>query len=228
MHKDIQEKFNENSKIYNSQRKILIPCFEDFYTISTSAAESNSDTPKILDIGAGTGIFSEYILKKYPKASLTLIDISEKMLELSKLRFKDFSNIKYIAHDYSTYNFHEKYDIIISSLSIHHLLDFEKFQLFKKCYSILNPNGMFINSDQFLGETPYIEDLNKRLWKTDIENSGLSTKEILSCYERMKLDKEATLEQNLDWLKAVGFCDISCVYKYYHFGVIFGRKIYQI
>jgi len=224
MYKDIQEKFNENSQNYDSQRKKLIPCFEDFYTISTSVAESHSDTSKILDIGAGTGIFSEYILKKYPKASLTLIDISEKMLEVSKLRFKDFSNVKYIAHDYSTYNFNEKYDIIISSLSIHHLLDYEKLELFKKCYSILSPNGMFINSDQFLGETPYIEELNKRLWKSNIENSGLSTEEILSCYERMKLDKEATLEQHLDWLKVSGFCDVSCVYKYYHFGVILGRK----
>jgi len=224
MYKDIQEKFNENSRNYDSQRKKLIPCFEDFYTISTAVAEVHSDTPKILDIGAGTGIFSEYILKKYPKAALSLIDISEKMLEVSKLRFKDFSNIKYIAHDYSTYNFDEKYDIIISSLSIHHLLDAEKFKLFKKCYSILSPNGMFINSDQFLGETTFTEELNKRLWKSNVEKSGLSTEEILSCYKRMKLDKEATLEQHLDWLKKSGFCDVSCVYRYYHFGVIFGRK----
>lgn len=225
MYKDIQEKFNENSQNYDSQRKKLIPCFEDFYNISTSIAEAHSDTPKILDIGAGTGIFSEYILKKYPKASLTLIDISENMLEMAKIRFKDFSNIKYIAQDYSTYNFHEKYDIIISSLSIHHLLDEEKVDLFTKCYSILSHNGMFINSDQFLGETPYIEELNKRLWKANIEKSDLSNEEILSCYERMKLDKEATLDQHLAWFKTLGFKDVSCVYKYYHFGVIFGKKI---
>ena len=225
MYMDIKDKFNENSQNYDSQRKKLIPCFEDFYNISTSIAESHSDTPKILDIGAGTGIFSEYILKKYPKASLTLIDISEKMLDVSKLRFKNFSNIKYIIDDYSTYDFTEKYDIIISSLSIHHLVDDEKLELLKKCYSILSSNGMFINSDQFLGETSYIEELNKKLWKENIENSGLSTEEILSCYERMSLDKEATLEQHLDWLKSLGFCDVSCVYKYYHFGVIMGRKM---
>lgn len=89
---------------------------------------------------------------------------------------------------------------------------------------MLNTNGMFINSDQFLGETSYIENLNKKFWKAEVENSNLSQEEILSCYERIKLDKEATLEQNLNWLKESGFSDISCVYKYYHFGVIFGRK----
>lgn len=224
MYKDIQEKFNKNSQLYDEQRKKLIPCFEDFYNISALIAESHLDNPKILDLGAGTGIFSQYLLKKYPKASLTLIDIAERMLELSKVRFKNLSNVKYIIDNYLTYNFSEKYDIIISSLSIHHLSDKEKLELYKRCYSMLNTNGMFINSDQFLGETPYIEDLNKNLWKTEVENSDLSQEEILSCYERIKLDKEATLEQNLNWLKESGFSDISCVYKYYHFGIIYGRK----
>ena len=40
------------------------------------------------------------------------------------------------------------------------------------------------------GETPYIEELNKRLRKAHIQKSGLSIEEILSCYERMKLDKK--------------------------------------
>lgn len=224
MRKDIQEKFNENSQDYDSQRKKLIPCFEDFYNISASIAESDLDNPKILDLGAGTGIFSQYLLKKYPNASLTLIDIAENMLELSKDRFKDLHNVKYIINDYLAYDFNDKYDIIISSLSIHHLSHDEKFELYKKCYSMLSTNGIFINSDQFLGETPYIENLNKKLWKAQIENSGLSPKEISSCYERMKLDKEATLEQNLDWIKSSGFSDVSCVYKYYHFAVICGKK----
>lgn len=224
MRKDIQEKFNENSQDYDSQRKKLIPCFEDFYNLSASIAESNLDNPKILDLGAGTGIFSEYLLKKYPNASLTLIDIAESMLKLSEDRFKNLHNVKYVIDDYLTYDFNEKYDIIISSLSIHHLSDDEKFELYKKCYSMLTDNGIFINSDQFLGETPYIENLNKKSWKLQIENSGLSQKEISACYERIKLDKEATLKQNLDLLKLSGFSNVSCVYKYYHFGVIFGQK----
>ncbi|MDR3597465.1 class I SAM-dependent methyltransferase [Clostridium sp.] len=224
MYKDIQNKFNDISQKYDSQRKKLIPCFEDFYSISTAIAETDLDNPKILDLGAGTGIFSEYILKKYPKASLTLIDISEKMLEISKLRFKNENNIKYIFEDYLSYDFNEKYDIIISSLSIHHLIDEEKFKLFKKCYSLLNIGGIFINADQFQGETPYIESLNKKLWKLKIENSDLSTEELLSCYERIKLDKEATLSQHIKWFKECGFSDIGCVYKYHHFGVICGRK----
>lgn len=225
MYTDIQDKFNDISKNYDSQRRKLIPCFDDFYSISTAIAETNLNSPKILDLGAGTGIFSEFILKRYPNASLTLVDISEKMLEISKMRFKNKDNIKYIFDDYLSYNFSEKYDIIISSLSIHHLTDNEKFQLFKKCYSLLNDMGIFINADQFKGETPSIDDLNKKLWKLKIENSGLSTKELLSCYERIKLDKEATLSEHFNCFKECGFDDVGCFYKYLHFGVIYGKKI---
>lgn len=223
MSKEVKEKFDNISENYDRQRKRLIPCFDDFYKVSVDAIDSQTNSPKILDIGAGTGLFSNFILKKYPNASLTLIDISEKMLTIAKERFKDLTNIRYIAEDYTKYDFDDKYDIIISALSIHHLPDEEKSRLYKKCYSMLAENGIFINSDQTLGETPYIETLNKKIWKREIESSGLTKDEILSCYDRIKLDKEATLQQQLYWLKEAGFSDVSCIYKYYHFAVMIGR-----
>ncbi|WP_164888549.1 hypothetical protein [Methanosarcina sp. MSH10X1] len=49
--------------------------------------------------------------------------------------------------------------------------------------------------------------------------------ESLAGYERIKLDRETTLDQQLSRIKETGFCDVSCMYKLYHFAVIFGRKI---
>lgn len=225
MNKNIQEKFDLISQNYDSQRKKLIPCFDDFYNISVSIAESEKENPKVLDIGAGTGLLSAFILKKYPEASLTLIDISNKMLEIAKQRFKNFSNINYISDDYTKFVFNGKYDIIISALSIHHLSNYEKSNLIKKCYTLLEPNGIFINADQVLGETPFIETFNKKMWRKSIETSGLSREELDSCYNRIKLDKEATLEQQLNWLKEAGFSDVSCAYKHFHFAAMVGRNI---
>jgi len=146
------------------------------------------------------------------------------MLEVAKHRFKDYRDYKYIVDDYSKYIFTEKYDIIISALSIHHLTDEEKEKFYRKCYSILKNNGVFINADQVLGNTKYMDSLYKKHWRTSIEQSGLSKEEILSGYERIKLDKEATLSQQLTWLSESGFSDVECVYKYYHFAVMFGKR----
>ncbi|MCQ1534874.1 class I SAM-dependent methyltransferase [Methanosarcina sp. KYL-1] len=222
---EIQRKFDAISKKYDEQRKKFIPCFDDFYGTAVSVASVDAENPSILDIGAGTGLLSAFLMERYPGASFTLIDISEKMLDVAKERFGNNSNVKYIAADYSKYDFVEKYDLVVSAVSIHHLEDEEKKELYSKSYSILKENGVFINADQVHGETPFIENLNKTTWRQRIESSGLSEEEILAGYERVKLDKDSSLAQQLDWLKEAGFCDVSCIYKYYQFAVMFGRKL---
>ena len=222
---EIQKKFDDISKKYDEQRRKFIPCFDDFYGMLVSVASVNTENPKILDIGAGTGLLSAFLMKRYPKASFTLIDISEKMLDMAKDRFRGNLNVEFIVADYSKFFFIKKYDMVVSALSIHHLEDKEKKDIYKKSYSLLKQNGIIINADQVYGETTFIENLNKRVWRHYIENSGLSKEEILAGYERIKLDKESTLDQQINWLKEVGFCDVSCIYKYYHFAVMFGRKV---
>jgi tRNA (cmo5U34)-methyltransferase len=224
MGEKIITEFDNISSSYDRQREQLIPCFQDFYNSSVAIAEVDTERPNILDVGAGTGLFSSFFLCKFPKAKLTLIDISDKMLEVAKQRFRGYANIKYIVADYSEYDFTEKYDIIISALSIHHLTDEQKEEFYKKCYSILKNNGVFINADQILGNTKYLDSIYKKQWKSSVEQSGLSKEEILAGYERIKFDKEATLYQQLTWLREAGFSDVDCVYKYYHFAVMFGRR----
>lgn len=221
---EIQKKFDEVSKKYDGQGRKFIPCFDDFYGITLSAAISDIENPNILDIGAGTGLLSSFLIKKYPKATFTLIDLSEKMMDMAKERFINYPNVKYIIGDYTKYTFSEKYDIVASALSIHHLEDESKKELYKKIYSILHKNGVFINADQVNGETPFIESFNKTIWIQSIEKSGLSIEDRNAGYERMKLDKEAKLNDQLTWLNDIGFTDVSCIYKYYKFAVMFGRK----
>jgi len=110
----VRKQFNEVSQHYDKQREKLIPCFGDFYNIATALAEINNDSPSVLDLGAGTGLFSSFILNKYPKAKLTLIDLSEGMLDMAKTRFHNNSNATYIVSDYIDYEYNERYDLVIS------------------------------------------------------------------------------------------------------------------
>ncbi len=221
---EIQRKFNEISSIYNEQRRKFIPCFDDFYRVPVSIASVGTETPDVLDVGAGTGLLSAFLMDKYPKALYTLIDLSEKMMKMSMARFKGRQNVEFIIDDYTTHEFTKKYDMVVSALSIHHLENNEKERFYGKCYTLLKSGGIMINADQVRGETAYIEELNKKIWFESIENSGLTEEELHSGYDRIKLDKEAGLDQQLGWLKKAGFIDVSCIYKYYHFAVMFGRK----
>lgn len=221
----IMQKFNENAAQYDSQRVKLIPCFHDFYTIPVSLINNKSKNPTVLDIGAGTGLLSSLILEKYPAAKMTLIDISEKMFDVAKERLSNFPDVKYILSDYTTYEFDGEFDIIVSALSIHHLTDTEKKDIYQKAFSMLKKGGLFINADQVLGQTPFLEALYKSDWNDKIESSGLSQEELAAAYERTKLDRMSTLEDHLNWLRESGFEDVDCVYKYFNFVVLYGRKI---
>lgn len=220
----VKTTFDQIARDYDDQRKKLIPCFEDFYRIPVSIANTTNDSPHILDIGAGTGLLSSFMLARYPNAKVTLIDLSEKMLEVAKSRFENHPHVTYLVGDYTKHPFDEQFDLVVSSLSIHHLTDTEKRNLYGKIFSLLKNNSLFINADQVLGSSPAIETLYKEDWKKKIEASGLTEDERLAAYERTKLDKMSRLEDQLNWLKEVGFSDVDCIYKYFNFVVFFGRK----
>lgn len=225
MHKDLKEKFDENAEHYDKIRKLIIPCFNDLYNITTELANSNKESPKILDLGAGTGLLTKYLLEKYPEAEFTLIDLSEEMLKIAENRFKCNNNFKYIVADYSTYDLADSFDMVVSSLSIHHLEDEDKNKLYKKVYNSLNQGGIFLNADQVIGSTPNIDKIYQKNWLQKIEENNFSGPEKNTAIERMKFDNPATLENNLKWLTDCGFKDVDVYYKYYNFCIFYGRKI---
>ena len=220
----IEERFSAVSREYDAQRRMFIPCYDDFYGVCVTAASVDTDCPSILDVGAGTGLLSAYLMERYPEGTYTLVDLSAEMLEKARERFAGNGNVTYITADYTGYSFTGKYDIIASALSIHHLSDSDKRALYQKCSSMLNDKGVFLNADQVKGETPHIEELNKSVWRRHVESSGLSREEIDAGYERVELDREAGLDEQLGWMREAGFGDAACLDKYYHFAVLYGRK----
>lgn len=72
----VVNKFNQKAKEYDSERRALIPCFDDFYGVTIDCIDFKGDNPKVLDLGAGTGILSQFLLEKYPNAEIVLIDLA--------------------------------------------------------------------------------------------------------------------------------------------------------
>ncbi|MBN1699371.1 MAG: class I SAM-dependent methyltransferase [Spirochaetales bacterium] len=224
MKKRLIETFNSIAPHYDEERRSLIPCFDDFYSVIVELAASGKERPAILDIGAGTGLLTGFLLKKFPKARFTLIDISGEMLEAARRRFKRKKNVGIIRADYAHHDFSGSFDIIVSALSIHHLHDREKASLYKRMYVLLNDGGIFINGDQFAAASQENERICQRHWRECIETSPLSREKKDGAYARMKLDKTRTVDENIGWLMDAGFTHVEVFYKYFNFGVMYGKK----
>lgn len=222
---EIQRAFDATASRYDGQRKWIIPEMDDYYSAAVWAAECNNPHPAILDIGAGTGLLSALMIQKFPDARLTLVDLSEAMLDIARERFAERSDVHYITGDYSSVDFAGHYDLICSALSIHHLEHEEKRRLYKKCYDALNPGGMFVNADQVQGETVAINRRYMDYWDEFLVPCPLSPedkKQML--YRRDTFDLNEKLSVQLAWLQECGFCEIDLVYKNRLFVVFTGRK----
>lgn len=218
--------FNKYASQYNQSRRKLIPCFDDFYRIAVETIPfPKEQCIKVLDLGAGTGLFSFFVASVFDNSEVTLVDVSENMLAQAKTTLSSLPNkFNYLAKDYSSSEFQQKYDLVISALSIHHLTEPQKSELFKKIYTHLNPGGVFINADQVQGESTHIDKCYRETWIKQVKDNGVTAAELEAALERMKEDKMSTLESQMQWLKDDGFSDVNCWYKNYSFVVFSGCK----
>lgn len=221
----IRKAFNRFAEDYDAQREYIIPEMRQYYGAAVWAMEAPAPKPAILDVGAGTGLMSAFLLEKFPDARLTLMDISENMLDMSRKRFATRPDTEYILCDYSRSELGGPYDLVCSALSIHHLLPGDKRQLFRGIYRALKPCGMFVNADQAEGETPYFRKRYLDYWNDFLQSGPMTEAEHAEILKRRDtLDRNEKLSVQMTWLKEAGFSDVDVVYRNRTFIVTVARR----
>jgi tRNA (cmo5U34)-methyltransferase len=223
----IGQTFDESVEYYDEWVKIALPCYDEIFSIAKELIPFATDARiEVLDLGAGTGLFSMHVLQKYPNAAFVLYDVAPKMLDIARERFRESpSQFQYIVDDYRYFQSSKRFDIVVSSLSIHHLTDSEKKALFKRAYTALSNKGMFINVDQIRGPTASLQELYWTKWLEKVREKGAAEEKISESIQRRRTyDKDALLTEQLQWLKDAGFANVDCIYKNYFIGVFVATK----
>ncbi|MFA6900363.1 MAG: class I SAM-dependent methyltransferase [Desulfurivibrionaceae bacterium] len=221
----VKTAFDEAAQTYNRARRQLIPCFDDFYGTALALIPHQPEAHfRVLDLGAGTGLLSLLVAKKFAKARITLMDISQEMLGKARERFAGMAErLEFVAGDYAD-GFEGQFEVIISALSIHHLTDARKIKLFKNIYDALPDGGIFINAEQILGPTPHIEQVYQETWLRQARALGVSDADLNAALKRMKADRMAPLDSQLSWLQQAGFISVHCWHQNHRFVVFSGQK----
>ncbi|MDR1292427.1 MAG: class I SAM-dependent methyltransferase [Clostridiales Family XIII bacterium] len=217
--------FSDIAHTYSDEtRRRIIPCFDDFYGVGVPELSYEGDSPNILDVGAGTGLYSAMLLARYPKAKLTLIDFSENMLNIAKERFSGYENASFLLGDYTEYPFTDRYDIVVSALSIHHLDAAAKAGFYRQIFELLTPNGEFLNADQMVSPSPELQERHEKLWLDAVAEGGMADTDIERIKQSMELDDPSTVTEQVSWLREAGFPIADCIYQYRNFAVLYGAK----
>ena len=217
--------FDQKYKDYDLLIRKLIPKYEEMHRCVLDLAQTEVPYPHILDLGIGSGQTALGLLNKLPTANITGVDFSEQMLSLSRSSLKSYSHqITFVLDDIKNYVIDKHFDLCVGVLSIHHLNEQEKGQLFNKVYENLQKDGIFIIGDivnfDSINETKEKENLWKEfLW----ENLG-ETKGQYWFDNYLEEDIPSSVPTHLKLLKAAGFCKIECVWSHINYAVIRAQK----
>ncbi|MBF0261842.1 MAG: class I SAM-dependent methyltransferase [Magnetococcales bacterium] len=223
----IQTVFNKHAQAYDQTRRGLIPPYDPFYgTVSQLLRAHLSGPIRVLDLGAGTGLLSGMVLSAFPDASVTLIDLSEAMLERARERLSDHVEaVTFRVGDYAHASLGGPFDAIVSALSIHHIAGEGKLALFRQVFQALQPGGIFINADQVAGSSPEIEAHYRKNWLERVIAAGVTEETLAGARERMLADRMSPLADQLRGLAEAGFTQVNCWFKDFSFAVYSGRKL---
>lgn len=179
-------------------------------------------TRRILDLGTGDGrllalvqaklVREELTRREHPGTEAVAVDFSPAMLDAARERFAGESSVTVVAH-----NMDEplpalgRFDAVISSFAIHHLVHERKRALYNENHGLLNPGGVFCNLEHVASPTPWLhEEFLTRIGFT-VETEDPSNK---------LLD----VESQLGWLREIGFVDVDCAWKWRELALLVGRR----
>jgi tRNA (cmo5U34)-methyltransferase len=221
----LKDAFDSFAASYDASRRKLIPCLDAFYGTLLDVAPFTPDQSFCcLDLGAGTGLASGLLAARFPKARFLLVDLSDGMLGQARRRFGQDLRFQYSIMDYAAAALPGPVDLIVSSLSIHHLTDDQKRGLFAKAHAAVNPGAAFLMADLVKAPTPAGEACYQVWWESAAARAGATPAEWADAKSRRKHDLPATLTDQLAWLAEAGFVEVDCWFKHYPFAVFGGFK----
>lgn len=130
----------EEDPQYQSAQQILLG---EITTIS------HNNIVKIIEIGGGSGIFTEKLPSNVPNASITVVEPDEEWFTALKARTSKFENINSkldVIEDFTN----SFYDICCTSFSLHHIPYDQQAKSVEKVWHLLRDRGHFIILDKFI------------------------------------------------------------------------------
>ena len=227
-HDDVGLFFDTLSSDYTTVIERCFPRYREMLWAVLDYLPTDLQPKSILELGCGTGNLSALLAAKYPDAQITLVDVSADSLEQCRHRLcaepserfvfdeVDFRELKYAA---------DTFDLVASSIAVHHLVSKEKQSLFSSIYRCLRPGGVFSYADQHAGVTDDLSRRHHENWYSMSMNAGSSDSEWeMWMQHQREHDHHDTLGDQMRWLGDAGFPIVDCPWRYLLWTVLQARK----
>jgi tRNA (cmo5U34)-methyltransferase len=195
---------------------------------------------RFLDLGCGDGILGRAVLSRYTQAKAVFLDFSESMLAAARDKLKGIGHdATFVTRDYGQPGWakalaaHAPFDAVVSGFSIHHQLDARKKEIYTELLDLLAPGGCFLNLEHVASASSRGQAAFDRYFIASLceyhkrAGTGKTPRQIAREYYH-RPDKAANIlapvEDQCQWLRAIGFEDVDCYFKIFELALFGGRK----
>lgn len=98
----------------------------------------------LLEIGCGTGLFTELLLKRFPFASIDALDISRPMIDAANRRIGQSERLRFHAADARRFCPGGKFSLIASSSALHWIVPSD--EIMRRIAAMLKPGGSLVSA----------------------------------------------------------------------------------
>ncbi len=183
---------------------------------------------RILELGCGTGNLTCLLAQTFPNAHLTFVDIAPEMLAIARQKIASLTDrFEAVQSDFNALDLPENtFDLVISSIALHHLDDPDKARLYRNIFRWLKPGGRFRCADQCMIlpagiGAPQLRDR----WLSLSREKGANEEEIaLWVRHSDESDHYTPIFTHFQWLSEAGFQHIDCYWRKVYWTLYGGEK----
>ena len=188
---------------------------------------------RILDVGAGWGPLTLYLLEQFPAARATLFDYSGAMLDEARARLTAHADrAGYVVGDLNRPGAFataveaagRPFDAVVASCCFHNIEPTERIPaLYRELRAAVAPGGCFLNLDNVGSDLPLIGDAafrarveRLRRRRRDERGATLSSEEAETEVRARRDNHEPSsrsVAAHIEWLRAAGFDAAECFWR---------------
>ncbi|MGW7347793.1 class I SAM-dependent methyltransferase [Streptomyces sp. NPDC054854] len=139
---------------WDRQQEWYLPDREERFRVMLDMVEALvGPSPRVLDLACGTGSITDRLLKRFPSATSTGLDLDPALLTIARGHFEGDDRVTFVTADLKDPDWraalpYDSYDAVLTATALHWLHSPDLAVLYGQLAPLVRPGGVLMNADR--------------------------------------------------------------------------------